>query len=286
MSKTPKPPTPLGKFLSGLPKSDAEDFKVYLQNPGGGDGLLVHSSPSQSAAEAEVDRQNMAGRRARLVTPEERRAKDQPAAIEGKAKNPPPFVAASVLAHANGLPLHPRTQAPEPTDTRLYLCDQSSGNEGLLDWGPYAATKALMLKLDDANRDVWIVTPEGTKELPDGTLVHKYAKPTVCLLPPTGWHCTRPPGHDGPCAAQRGQGGQPPPFVSLPPIGGDPDSTPIEPQLNPDKTDDDDGAVCAIKMPIELGAMGQIAAVLAKLHPGRQILADTVGGWAVFKLKP
>lgn len=23
----------------------------------------------------------------------------------------------------------------------------------------------------------------------------------VCPLPPTGWYCTRPPGHEGPCAA-------------------------------------------------------------------------------------
>lgn len=27
------------------------------------------------------------------------------------------------------------------------------------------------------------------------------AAPTVCTLPPTGWHCTRAPGHEGPCAA-------------------------------------------------------------------------------------
>lgn len=26
-------------------------------------------------------------------------------------------------------------------------------------------------------------------------------KPTACALPPTGWVCTREPGHDGPCAA-------------------------------------------------------------------------------------
>lgn len=25
--------------------------------------------------------------------------------------------------------------------------------------------------------------------------------PTVCTVPPAGWHCTRAPGHDGPCAA-------------------------------------------------------------------------------------
>ena len=27
------------------------------------------------------------------------------------------------------------------------------------------------------------------------------AEPTACTLPPAGWHCTRAPGHDGPCAA-------------------------------------------------------------------------------------
>jgi len=26
-------------------------------------------------------------------------------------------------------------------------------------------------------------------------------KPTACTLPPPGWHCTRAPGHEGPCAA-------------------------------------------------------------------------------------
>lgn len=25
--------------------------------------------------------------------------------------------------------------------------------------------------------------------------------PTVCQRPPKGWHCTRSPGHSGPCAA-------------------------------------------------------------------------------------
>ena len=37
----------------------------------------------------------------------------------------------------------------------------------------------------------------------DYGIVHETAatKPTACALPPTGWTCTRAPGHEGPCAA-------------------------------------------------------------------------------------
>lgn len=40
-------------------------------------------------------------------------------------------------------------------------------------------------------------------------------KPTRCVLPDTGWRCTRDPGHDGPCAAV--------PALTRPVHGGYPD---------------------------------------------------------------
>jgi hypothetical protein len=39
------------------------------------------------------------------------------------------------------------------------------------------------------------------------------SKPTVCILPPAGWYCTRAPGHDGPCAALPVQAGEATPLT-------------------------------------------------------------------------
>lgn len=98
-------------------------------------------------------------------------------------------------------------------------------------------------------------------------------KPMPCQLPPSGWNCTRPAGHAGPCAAvPEGKDGPGIPF------GGPPLELPTP-------ADEDDGAVLAVRLPIELGAMGKLAGVMASIHGTVPLQVDTVGGWAVFKIK-
>lgn len=50
---------------------------------------------------------------------------------------------------------------------KLFLCDQETGNEGMLDRG----TKEDMLKqlsnLSENGSDAWIITPSGDKILPE-----------------------------------------------------------------------------------------------------------------------
>lgn len=138
-------------------------------------------------------------------------------------------------------------------------------------------------------------------------------KPMPCQLPPSGWNCTRPAGHAGPCAAvPEGKDGPGIPF------GGPPLESPVatvaraafshgfdagkknagppqqplelppaeapEPLELPTPADEDDGAVLAVRLPIDLGAMGKLAGVMASIHGTVPLQVDTVGGWAVFKI--
>lgn len=58
------------------------------------------------------------------------------------------------------------TQTVLPTDWKLHMCVQASGREALIDWGPEDVMRVELQKQFNANRDVWLIAPDGTKYLP------------------------------------------------------------------------------------------------------------------------
>ena len=52
------------------------------------------------------------------------------------------------------------------SEYRLFLCDQETGREGMIDSGGRKEMISRMEKDASYGRDVWVVSPEGQKHLP------------------------------------------------------------------------------------------------------------------------
>lgn len=63
--------------------------------------------------------------------------------------------------------LHPsqiqKIQGLDRTGYKLFLCDQSTGNEGVLNEGTFEKIMCQFQKEIDFGRDVWVIDPEGKK---------------------------------------------------------------------------------------------------------------------------
>lgn len=71
------------------------------------------------------------------------------------------------------LPRHKRRYSQQilPTDWRLGVCVQSTGEDCLEDWGPESLMRASMQRQAARGRDVWLTAPDGTKHLPNTPMV-------------------------------------------------------------------------------------------------------------------
>ena len=101
------------------------------------------------------------------------------------------FTAPSAPAVAQQAPaLHGMEAAAEFVERRAaeYLRDHASTEED---------TGAIVWQFGDAGRDYHSSMVELAEDL------RQASAPAVCTVPPAGWHCTRTPGHDGPCAASQ-----------------------------------------------------------------------------------